>query len=73
MHNPTILVEPVPQHDSGDTELDVTRFLSNDLALSKALANSLFGKTGIASMSKNTAQNLLVIAMESLENISSLL
>ena len=42
MHNPIILVEPVPQHDSGDTQLDVTRFLSNDLALSKALANSIW-------------------------------
>jgi hypothetical protein len=69
MQNPIILIEPVPQHSSGDTQLDVTRFLSNDLALSKALAYSLFGKTGIVNMS----QNMLVVTMKTSENISFLL
>ena len=76
MQNLVILVEPVEQLDSGDsqaTQPDVTQFLSNDLALSKALANSLFGKTGITNMSKNTARNLLVLTMKNTEKVSSLL
>jgi len=45
VQNLVILVEPVERLDSGDnqaTQPDVAQFLSNDLALSKALANSLF-------------------------------
>jgi hypothetical protein len=42
----------------------VEKFFSNDLTLSKALANSPFGKAGIATVSKNLSRKILVITFE---------
>lgn len=71
-----ILIEPVSLVDGGDpqpSQVDLKRFLSNDLVLSKALANSLLGRTGIASISKNIARNLLVVTMKASPDVSRLL
>ncbi|KAF2347388.1 hypothetical protein FHG87_021857 [Trinorchestia longiramus] len=57
--NPTIiLVEP-----SMEDEAKNKKFLANDLALSKALANSTFVKAGI-SYTKNLGRNILVVTMK---------
>jgi len=56
---PVVLVEPIPD------ERPTSKFFSNDLALSKALATSPFGKAGIFQIRKNTARNLLVIILKS--------
>ncbi|KAF2355924.1 Ribonuclease H domain [Trinorchestia longiramus] len=58
--NPTIiLVEP-----SMEDEAKNKKFLANDLALSKALANSAFGKAGISYVKKNQGRNILVVTMK---------
>jgi hypothetical protein len=49
-----IIIEPL-----ADTHL-VDKFFSNDLTLSKALADSLFARAGIAGFSKNLGRKILV-------------
>jgi hypothetical protein len=49
---PVLLVEPIPD------ERPISKFFSNDLALSKALATSPFGKAGIFQIRKDTADCL---------------
>ena len=76
--NCVILIEPVSLLDgencqSAPGQDDLSRFLSNDLALSKALATSAFGKIGISSMSKNIARNLLILNMKTSQGVSHLL
>jgi len=53
-----IIIEPV----AGAHPVD--KFFSNDLTLSKALANSPFGRAGIAGFSKNLGQKILVVTFE---------
>jgi len=53
-----IIIEPVAD------ARPVEKFFSNDLALSKALAESLFGRAGIAKFSKNLGRKILVITLE---------
>ena len=42
----------------------VEKFFSNDLTLSKALANSPFGKAGISMVNKNLSRKILVVTFE---------
>jgi hypothetical protein len=53
-----IIIEPV-----ADAQL-VDKFFSNDLTLSKALAESPFGRAGIAGFSKNLGQKIIVVTFE---------
>jgi len=53
-----IIIEPV-----ADTH-PVDKFFSNDLTLSKALADSPFGRAGIAGFSKNLGHKILVVTFE---------
>jgi hypothetical protein len=53
-----IIIEPV-----ADTH-PVEKFFSNDLTLSKALADSPFGRAGIAGFSKNLGRKILVVTFE---------
>jgi hypothetical protein len=74
--NSIILTEPVSLLDGVDpqpSQIEINRFLANDLVLSKALANSAFGRAGISSVVKNNARNLLVLIMKTPEDISLLL
>ena len=53
-----IIIEPVADAHP------VEKFFSNDLALSRALADSPFGRAGIAKFSKNLGRKILVIALK---------
>ncbi|KAF2365173.1 CCR4-NOT transcription complex subunit 11 [Trinorchestia longiramus] len=58
--NPTIiLVEP-----SMEDEAKTKKILANDVALSKALANSALGIAGISNIKKNLGRNILVVTMK---------
>ncbi|KAF2355367.1 Ribosomal protein S24/S35 mitochondrial conserved domain [Trinorchestia longiramus] len=58
--NPTIiLVEP-----SMEDEAKNKKVLANDLALSKGLANSAFGKASISYTKKDLGRNILVVTMK---------
>ncbi|KAF2344553.1 hypothetical protein FHG87_024691 [Trinorchestia longiramus] len=58
--NPTIiLVEP-----SMEDEAKNKKILANDVALSKALANSALGIAGISNIKKNLGRNILVVTMK---------
>ncbi|KAF2345877.1 hypothetical protein FHG87_023367 [Trinorchestia longiramus] len=54
-----ILVEPSMEDASKNR-----KFLANDVVLSKTLANSAFGKEGIANIKKNLGRNILVVTMK---------
>ncbi|KAF2347690.1 hypothetical protein FHG87_021551 [Trinorchestia longiramus] len=62
-NNPTnpiiILVEP-----SMEDEAKNEKFVANDVALSKALANSAVGIAGISNIKKNLDRNILVVTMK---------
>jgi hypothetical protein len=53
------IVEPLAK------EIPVSKFFSNDIALSKALANSPFGEAGIEKISKNMMRKLLIVTVKS--------
>ena len=53
-----VIIEPVPD------ERPITKFLANDLALSKALATSYFGTIGVKGVQKNVGKNLLIVTMD---------
>ncbi len=53
-----VIVEPVAD------DRPVEKFFSNDIALSKALAESPFGRAGIAKFNKNLGRKLLVITLQ---------
>ncbi|KAF2344128.1 hypothetical protein FHG87_025116, partial [Trinorchestia longiramus] len=68
--NPTIiLVEPSMKDEEKNK-----KNLANDVALSKALANSAFGTAGISNTKKNLGRNILVVTMKKhYEDVSPLL
>jgi len=55
---PVVLIEPI------SNDQPTSKFFSNDLALSKALATSPFGQAGIFQIKKNLARNLLIVMLE---------
>ncbi|KAF2364085.1 hypothetical protein FHG87_005157 [Trinorchestia longiramus] len=58
--NPTIILMEPSLEDEAKNE----KFLANDMALSKALANSAFGTAGISNIKKNLGRNILVVTMK---------
>jgi hypothetical protein len=57
-HKRVIIIEPVAD------SRPVKKFFANDLALSKALADSPLGRAGIAKFNKNLGRKILVITLE---------
>jgi hypothetical protein len=58
------IIEPI------ENEIPVSKFFFNDIALSKSLANSPFGKDGIDKVSKNLTRKLLIISLRT-DSVSS--
>jgi hypothetical protein len=58
-----VIIEPVADHD-GPNARPLSKFFSNEISLSTALANSPFGKAGIGHISRNPKRQLLVVSMK---------
>ena len=58
-----VIIEPIADPD-GPNARPLSKFFSNEISLSTALANSLFGKAGIGHISRNPKRQLLVVSMK---------
>lgn len=69
-----VIIEPVADPD-GPGARPLSKFFSNEIALSAALTNSPFGKAGIGHISRNPRRQLLVVTMkgDSPEDLTQLL
>ena len=65
-----LIIEPISKLDQNSPDPpNVKKFFSNDIGLYKSIHTSLFGKYNVVNITKNLRKNLLIITLQSLNQI----